>query len=87
MLHDNPGVRVPGGTAVTLATEFCRQYHFSGPGGANEASGFRIPDSFRSDRPGGRRKGPPLSSARDKLDNRQKLCYRHLSLTTKGALL
>jgi cytochrome c553 len=42
----NPGADTAGGTRASSATQFCRQCHFSGPGGANEASGIKIPTSF-----------------------------------------
>lgn len=42
----NPGANVADGTKASSATQFCRQCHFSGPGGANEASGISIPTAF-----------------------------------------
>jgi hypothetical protein len=42
----NPGANVSSGTKASSATQFCRQCHFSGPGGANEASGISIPTAF-----------------------------------------
>jgi hypothetical protein len=36
----NPGAPVPNGTQASSATQFCRQCHFSGAGGANEGSGI-----------------------------------------------
>jgi cytochrome c553 len=42
----NPGANVASGTKASSATQFCRQCHFSGPGGANEASGISIPTAF-----------------------------------------
>lgn len=42
----NPGADVSNGTKASSATQFCRQCHFSGPGGANEASGISIPTAF-----------------------------------------
>jgi hypothetical protein len=42
----NPGANVAGGTKASSATQFCRQCHFSGPGGANEGSGISIPTAF-----------------------------------------
>jgi len=42
----NPGADTAGGTKASSATQFCRQCHFSGPGGANEASGISIPTAF-----------------------------------------
>jgi cytochrome c553 len=42
----NPGANTMNGTRASSATQFCRQCHFSGPGGANEASGISIPTAF-----------------------------------------
>jgi len=42
----NPGADTANGTKASSATQFCRQCHFSGPGGANEASGISIPTAF-----------------------------------------
>lgn len=43
----NPGADVgTSGWKASSATQFCRQCHFSGPGGANEASGISIPTAF-----------------------------------------
>ncbi len=42
----NPKADVAGGTKASSATQFCRQCHFSGAGGANEASGINIPTAF-----------------------------------------
>jgi cytochrome c553 len=42
----NPAAPVANGTKASSATQFCRQCHFSGPGGANEASGISIQTSF-----------------------------------------
>jgi cytochrome c553 len=42
----NPGANTGGGVRASSATQFCRQCHFSGPGGANEASGISIPTAF-----------------------------------------
>jgi len=43
----NPGANVSSGTKASSATQFCRQCHFSGPGGANEGSGiYGIPTAF-----------------------------------------
>jgi len=42
----NPGADVSNGLKASSATQFCRQCHFSGPGGANEASGISIPTAF-----------------------------------------
>jgi hypothetical protein len=42
----NPGADTANGTKASSATQFCRQCHFSGPGGANEASGISIATSF-----------------------------------------
>jgi hypothetical protein len=42
----NPGADTAGGTRASSASQFCRQCHFSGPGGANEASGISIPTAF-----------------------------------------
>jgi hypothetical protein len=42
----NPGANTANGTKASSATQFCRQCHFSGPGGANEASGISIPTAF-----------------------------------------
>jgi len=42
----NVGANTANGTKASSATQFCRQCHFSGPGGANEASGISIPTAF-----------------------------------------
>jgi len=42
----NAGADTANGTKASSATQFCRQCHFSGPGGANEASGISIPTAF-----------------------------------------
>jgi len=42
----NPAAPTANGTKASSATQFCRQCHFSGPGGANEASGISIPTAF-----------------------------------------
>jgi hypothetical protein len=42
----NPGANTGNGVRASSATQFCRQCHFSGPGGANEASGISIPTAF-----------------------------------------
>jgi cytochrome c553 len=42
----NPAAATANGTKASSATQFCRQCHFSGPGGANEASGISIPTAF-----------------------------------------
>lgn len=42
----NPGADVADGQKASSATQFCRQCHFSGPGGSNEASGISIPTAF-----------------------------------------
>lgn len=42
----NPGANVAGGTKASSATQFCRQCHFTGAGGSNEASGISIPTAF-----------------------------------------
>lgn len=42
----NPGANTANGTKASSATQFCRQCHFSGAGGANEASGISIPTAF-----------------------------------------
>ena len=36
----NPGAPIPNGTKASSATQFCRQCHFTGAGGANEGSGI-----------------------------------------------
>jgi hypothetical protein len=36
----NPGAPIPDGTKASSATQFCRQCHFTGAGGANEGSGI-----------------------------------------------
>ena len=36
----NPGANTANGTKASSATQFCRQCHFSGAGGSNEASGI-----------------------------------------------
>ncbi len=36
----NPGAPIPDGTRASSATQFCRQCHFTGAGGSNEASGI-----------------------------------------------
>ncbi len=36
----NPGASIPNGTKASSATQFCRQCHFTGAGGANEGSGI-----------------------------------------------
>ena len=42
----NPGANTAGGTKASSATQFCRECHFSGPGGANESAGISIPTAF-----------------------------------------
>jgi hypothetical protein len=43
----NPGANTANGTKASSATQFCRQCHFSGAGGSNEASGvLTIPTAF-----------------------------------------
>jgi hypothetical protein len=42
----NPGAPVSDGTHASSATQFCRQCHFKGAGGANEGSGISIPTAF-----------------------------------------
>lgn len=42
----NPGANTANGTKASSATQFCRQCHFSGAGGSNEASGISIPTAF-----------------------------------------
>jgi hypothetical protein len=43
----NPGADTgSSGWKASSATQFCRQCHFSGPGGANEAAGISIPTAF-----------------------------------------
>ncbi len=42
----NPAADVANGSKASSATQFCRQCHFSGPGGSNEASGISIPTAF-----------------------------------------
>jgi hypothetical protein len=42
----NPGANVANGTKASSATQFCRQCHFKGAGGSNEASGINIPTAF-----------------------------------------
>jgi len=42
----NPGANTANGTRASSATQFCRQCHFSGPGGANESVGISIPTAF-----------------------------------------
>jgi cytochrome c553 len=43
----NPGADVAGSTKASSATQFCRQCHFTGAGGANEGSGImNIPTAF-----------------------------------------
>jgi hypothetical protein len=36
----NPGADTANGTKASSATQFCRQCHFTGAGGSNEASGI-----------------------------------------------
>jgi len=42
----NPGATVNNGTKASSATQFCRQCHFTGAGGANEGSGISIQTAF-----------------------------------------
>lgn len=43
----NPGANTANGTKASSATQFCRQCHFTGAGGANEGSGINnIPTAF-----------------------------------------
>ena len=42
----NPGANVLDGTKASSATQFCRQCHFAGPGGANESAGISINTAF-----------------------------------------
>ena len=42
----NPGANILGGTRASSATQFCRQCHFSGAGGANETYGFSVQTAF-----------------------------------------
>ena len=42
----NPGANTANGTMASSATQFCRQCHFTGAGGSNEASGISIPTAF-----------------------------------------
>ena len=42
----NPGANVADGLKASSATQFCRQCHFTGPGGANEGSGISIPTAY-----------------------------------------
>ncbi len=43
----NPGADTANGTKASSATQFCRQCHFTGAGGANEGSGIMsIPTAF-----------------------------------------
>jgi hypothetical protein len=42
----NPAAPVSDGTHASSATQFCRQCHFTGAGGSNEAAGISIPTAF-----------------------------------------
>jgi hypothetical protein len=43
----NPAADTAGGTKASSATQFCRQCHFSGAGGANESNGiFGVKTAF-----------------------------------------
>jgi hypothetical protein len=42
----NPGANTANGSKASSATQFCRQCHFTGAGGANEGSGISIPTAF-----------------------------------------